>query len=72
MKHQVSIDAKCPFYHKEDHRKLFCEGVEQGTAIQLTFDTNLHYGDYKSEFCCSYAWESCKIAKMLAEKYEKS
>ena len=69
MKHYVSKYAQCPFYHKEDQRKLFCEGVEKGTAIQLSFDTNVHHKDYKQELCCSPNWKDCRIAKMLEEKY---
>ena len=70
MKHYVSKYAQCPFYHQEDQRKVFCEGVEDGTAIQLSFDTKTHHRDYKQDLCCSGKWKECRIAKMLEEKYE--
>lgn len=70
MKHYVSKSAQCPYYRKEDGLKVFCEGVEDGTAIQLSFDSGRHRRDYKDAFCCNGKWRDCRVAQMLGKKYE--
>lgn len=70
MKHYVSKFARCPFYHQQETRKVYCEGVEEGTALQLTFDSSDHQKQYEKALCCSAYWPSCRIAEMLNRKWE--
>lgn len=69
MKHYVSKYAQCPYYHQQEVRKIYCEGVEEGTALQLTFDSNPHFRDYQNALCYSEHWNTCRIAGALNRKW---
>lgn len=69
MKHYQDKNVLCPFYHQEKPSVLMCEGVEDGSALQLTFDSSIHKADYKDDYCCE-DWEKCRISKMLNDKYQ--
>ena len=46
MKQRSDVLVKCPYYKEEEKQKIFCEGVQEGSAIHLAFDTpqNLRNG----------------------------
>lgn len=69
MKHRADVLVKCPYYKYEEKQKIFCEGVQAGTAIHLAFDTNPNLKEYKSVFCKG-CWSKCLLAKMLNGKYD--
>ena len=65
----TSKEALCPFYSCEVAQMIKCEGVEQGTALHVAFDTRDHKGDYRDKFCCD-KYSRCMLFKMLEAKYE--
>ena len=69
MKHRQDVLVKCPYYKGEEKQMLFCEGVQEGAAIHLAFDTSPNLKDYKSHFC-KRCYNQCLIAEMLNRKYD--
>ena len=68
MKHKVSDNVRCPFYKCEERQAIYCEGVEEGTALHLGFSIPARLNDYKTRFC-ENDYPKCRIARMLDEKY---
>lgn len=68
MKHRADVLVKCPYYKFEEKQKIFCEGVQEGTAIHLAFDTNPNLKDYKRQFCKG-CYNRCLIAEMHNRKW---
>lgn len=60
----------CPFYHSEDKQKIFCEGIENGTAVHLAFDNQSHAKEYRAFYCCS-KYKSCLINQMQERRYDE-
>jgi hypothetical protein len=69
MKHRVSCYVKCPFYRCEEDQRVYCEGVQKGTALHLVFGSHQALRRYKDRRCKA-DWGGCMIAKMLNRKYE--
>lgn len=69
MKSYVRREALCPYYHREEARRLFCEGPEPGIALQLSFPRGQRFDRYLHQYCCR-DWDHCLVADMLARKYE--
>ena len=65
----TSQTVVCPFYQCEVPQSLKCEGVEEGTALHMTFDSKSHKDTYKEHFCCSQ-YHRCILCMMLEAKYE--
>lgn len=63
------ILVKCPYYKGEVKQMLFCEGVQDGSAIHLAFDTKPNLKAYKNRFCKS-CYNKCLLAEMLNRKYD--
>lgn len=61
--------VKCPYYKGEVNQLLFCEGVQDGSAIHLAFDTKTNLKEYKNRFC-KRCYNQCLIAEMLNRKYD--
>lgn len=68
MKNMVDAVVKCPYYKCEEKQKIFCEGVEKGTALHLTFDTPQNLKNYKKRFCKG-CYNKCLIAEMQNRKW---
>lgn len=68
MKNMVDAVVKCPYYKFEERQKIFCEGVQKGTALHLAFDTPANLKDYKKRFCKG-CYNQCLIAGMLNRKW---
>lgn len=69
MKRFHDVLAKCPYYNGEEKQKIFCEGVQEGSAIHMAFDTPQNRRDYKKCFC-NKGYNSCLIADMLNRKWD--
>ena len=68
MKHRADVLVKCPYYKFEEKQKIFCEGVQEGTAIHLAFDTSSNLKDYKKRFCKG-CYNRCLIADLHNRKW---
>lgn len=67
-KHYISKEACCPFYRCEDAQAIYCEGVEPGTTLRLTFAGSAI--EYKHIYCRDiHNYADCRIARMLAGKW---
>ncbi|MGM9548254.1 MAG: hypothetical protein ACI3V5_00200 [Faecousia sp.] len=69
MKHRVDAIVKCPYYKCEERQLLFCEGVQEGTALHLAFSTPDGLAEYKNRFCKG-RYCGCSIVGMLDRKYD--
>ena len=68
-KHFYTKDVACPYYKHDDPQMVYCEGVEDDTALHLAFSTRQEKKNYVSAKCCE-RWKSCMIAQMLNRKYD--
>ena len=68
MKRRCDAIVKCPYYKFEEKQKIYCEGVQAGTAIHLAFDTCPSLKDYKRQFCKG-CWQKCQIAESHNRKW---
>lgn len=68
MRYRADVLVKCPYYKYEDKQRIFCEGVQEGTALHLAFDT-ANLKEYKSHYCKG-CYNKCLIAGMLNRKYD--
>lgn len=69
MKHYVDACARCPFYLHEDRQVIYCEGITADTTTHVAFANCTDCKAYKADFC-KKNWHRCRIAGMLAKKYE--
>lgn len=68
MKHRQDVLIKCPYYKGEEKQKIFCEGVQDGTRLHLTFSSDPKLRDYKTRYCKGQ-YNDCLLAKMLNGKW---
>lgn len=69
MKRKTDDYVVCPYYRADERQLIYCEGVEQGTAIHLAFSTLPQLKEYKERYC-KFCWADCLIAGMLNRKWE--
>ena len=70
-KHGYTKDVVCPYYKYEAPQLIYCEGVEDKTALHLAFNTKSGKKEYMGRKCCA-KWRQCLIAQMLNRKYDYS
>ncbi|MBQ3146815.1 MAG: hypothetical protein IJB91_03710 [Oscillospiraceae bacterium] len=70
-KHSPSKKAICPFYRANQRQEIFCEGIKECTRLHLGFADPASLEDYRKQYCESYEYGDCRIAKMLAERFEE-
>lgn len=68
-KHFITKDIACPYYKHEDTQMVYCEGVDDNTALHLAFATKKEKKSY-IEGKCKNCWSGCMIAQMLNRKYD--
>lgn len=68
-KHGFTTDVVCPYYKYEAPQMIYCEGVDDDTALHLAFATKQGKKKYVAEKCGD-CWKACMIAKMLNRKYD--
>jgi hypothetical protein len=72
MRYNESAEAKCPFYRKEVTGKAFkvyCEGVDRTSSINLNFPTSKAFREYTAEHC-DRNYCKCLVYNMLCNKYK--
>ena len=69
MKRRLDAFVKCPYYKGEEKQMIFCEGVQEGSALHLAFNTSTNLKDYKNRFC-KECYNRCLVAEMLNRKYD--
>lgn len=68
MKHRQDVLVKCPYYKGEEKQMIFCEGVQEGSAIHLAFGSSTNLKEYKNHFCKG-CWSQCRLAEMNNRKW---
>ena len=68
-KHNFTKDVVCPYYKYEAPQMIYCEGVDDNTALHLAFDDKGRMKGYIKARCC-HRWKDCLIAQMLNRKYD--
>ncbi len=65
----VSHSAKCPFYHKHDAQRIFCDGVAENSASSSQyFEAAENKRKYMREYCTNDCWKQCAHAAGLLKK----
>ncbi len=68
-KHRDSKLAKCPFFNAQENQKIYCEGVEDGVAMHLAFDSKEHKKAYCARYC-NKNFPRCPYYRMLDALYD--
>ena len=64
--------VKCPFYRNHDANRIVCEGLCEGSTINLVFESQADKKRYMNVVCDDIlASRDCPIYMMLAQKYEE-
>lgn len=73
MKHFCDPYVKCPFYKKENlrSRKIHCEGISEGTLLQLWFESNELMKGYKKGYCKADSYSKCPLYHLIKKKYRE-
>ena len=69
-KHSFGKNVVCPFYKYEGQQLIYCEGVDDHTAIHLAFASKQELRDYRKAKC-EDRYKSCMICQMLNKKYDE-
>ena len=62
--------AICPFYKDTGKQMIYCEGLEANSSIHNAFAIPERRRQYELEYCKTWQYESCDIAKMHIERYK--
>lgn len=65
---EIDVKAVCPFYRREGHFTITCEGVMGRDTVNV-FERIRDKVRQEKRFCCG-AWESCPLARTVMGKYE--
>ena len=68
-KHSYGGYVICPFYKYEEQQIICCEGVDDNTALHLTFASKRDIREYRKAKC-ENAYKTCMICQMLNRKYD--
>ncbi len=72
MSNYLDKYVKCPFFSKQEGKKIYCEGFEDGIHIHLSFKDNSLLLRHRHYHCNSVSGcQTCPIYKVASEKYEK-
>ena len=65
-----SMCVRCPYFKGQTAKSVFCEGVESGSRIELSFRTEKQRHLYASKYCTEN-YRLCMIARMNDLKYDE-
>lgn len=68
-KYKEDYLVQCPYYREEAPQTLHCEGVTEGSCLQLGFSSRPRMHAYKARYCRA-CWKTCPVAGMLNRKYD--
>lgn len=63
--------VECPYFNACEKQAVYCEGVEEGSRLRLTFSHPSRLKSYQKEYCNSMQWKKCRIAGMLELKWKE-
>jgi hypothetical protein len=56
-------NTKCPYYHHETEKKIFCGNVEDA-RVALCFESYAGKLEYQQNFCFTFCYKGCKVYQM--------
>ena len=67
----ISKYVVCPFYHKHDGNRIYCEGTNSQNTINVVFGDIKEQKKYENTYCNSIqGCKECIIHKALYTKYQ--
>lgn len=66
-----SANIRCPFYKRNESRKIGCEGVEEGSQLVTEYLTKERCKKKIRENCAGN-YEKCEVYRMILQKYEQN
>ena len=69
-KHSFGKNVVCPFYKYESPQLIYCEGVDDNTAIHLAFASKQDLREYRKAKC-EGDYKGCMLCQMLNKKYDE-
>lgn len=64
-------DIVCPFYKKEAHLVISCEGINQYTSLRLFFITKEFQNKHEVRYCMNLTnYKKCPLYTIIAKQYE--
>ena len=67
----ISKYAVCPYYHKQDDHRIYCEGTDPKNTISIVFGEKYEQKKYENTYCNSIqGCRKCMIHKALDTKYQ--
>ena len=65
-KRTISCSAQCVYYKAEDRHEIYCDGLQEQSAIHVAFASPAKRKDWEREYCKSIGGcMSCPVYKML-------
>ena len=65
-----SANVKCPFYKRNDTKKVCCEGLEEGSQIVVEYDSKNKFKE-KIRKNCAENYKECEVYQMILQKYDR-
>lgn len=72
MSWEERFEAYCPFYMGEKVQRIQCEGFNEDNRVQLVFRDELNKAGWQMDYCYTFHYPECPLAKTLNGKYEPS
>lgn len=55
-------NVKCPFYHRAESNKIYCEGVAAKSSVINLFQDRISCWTHRNTYCCSMCYKKCPLA----------
>lgn len=68
-KRNVNAYVLCPYYKCDERQMIYCEGIEENSAIHMAFSTPQQRKEYENQYC-KQCWAGCMIAGALNRKHD--
>lgn len=69
MPNNENVDVKCPFFMWLSKKSLTCESPV-GDKFQTWFETNKERIKWQRQYCDTYEYNKCPLAKLNDDKYK--
>ena len=63
------VDVLCPFFKRQESKKLLCEGLYENSSLVQQFETIKQKEFHKCNYCKTN-YEKCELYMALNSKYE--
>ena len=65
-KQYIDSSVRCPYYHGENAVKIYCDGIQPRSWLEITFQDKAAKKDYKHRHCRKSFCE-CRLAMIQEE-----